>query len=520
MILPFLRQLLPWVTPPIIGAIIGYVTNDIAIRMLFRPLKEVRVFGLRVPFTPGIFPKERYVLSRSIGRMVSRELITEEALRRQIGSQKTRAQLAASVSSLSSRLLSTPLSGLSANASSALSSSLKTILGDLLTRFFSSRAGIYAVRDILGRIVSSLGALKARELANRLELRPLLSERLLPLLAEKGTRESLALSVALSISERAADLLSDPLIDAAAGIVEPLMDPAVDRLVEWLHSSRMHAELESKGRRLLSGILEKLNLLQRFLLSAGQFDRRLDEKMPEIVDDTIATLEATARDPVNQRAILSMIAEALRDWRGSLASGRDGQGMERLTEALTTIVSGFLSELESPERREKAADTIMDKLLGTGDPTLGNLALRFLGLREEQIVDGLSNRLLEYLGRKETSGLFSHELAGFLERFLSDNAQTPIGTILHLDSEAKGKLDAFLTDRLIGLVDAKLPEILKGIDVEELVVQKIDALDVKDVERLLLEVIASHLRWIDVFGAILGFVIGLFQLLLRVLRVS
>ncbi|MBE3064659.1 MAG: DUF445 family protein, partial [Spirochaetes bacterium] len=68
------------------------------------------------------------------------------------------------------------------------------------------------------------------------------------------------------------------------------------------------------------------------------------------------------------------------------------------------------------------------------------------------------------------------------------------------------------------LVDAKLPEILRGVDVEELVVRKIEGLDVKDVERLLLQVIASHLKWINVFGAILGFLIGLVQDILRLLR--
>jgi uncharacterized membrane protein YheB (UPF0754 family) len=56
--------------------------------------------------------------------------------------------------------------------------------------------------------------------------------------------------------------------------------------------------------------------------------------------------------------------------------------------------------------------------------------------------------------------------------------------------------------------------------VEELVVQKIDGLDVRDVERLILEVLSTHLRWINVFGAILGFVIGLVQVGLRIFHVS
>ncbi|MDR0302848.1 MAG: DUF445 family protein, partial [Treponema sp.] len=50
--------------PPIAGAIIGFVTNVVAIRMLFRPLKEIRFLGARLPFTPGILPKQRQKLAQ------------------------------------------------------------------------------------------------------------------------------------------------------------------------------------------------------------------------------------------------------------------------------------------------------------------------------------------------------------------------------------------------------------------------------------------------------------------------
>ena len=42
-------RIITLVLPPVLGAIIGYVTNAIAIRMLFRPLTEKRILGLRVP---------------------------------------------------------------------------------------------------------------------------------------------------------------------------------------------------------------------------------------------------------------------------------------------------------------------------------------------------------------------------------------------------------------------------------------------------------------------------------------
>lgn len=43
----------------LVGGFIGYVTNDIAIRMLFRPHTAKHFMGWRVPFTPSIIVNEK-----------------------------------------------------------------------------------------------------------------------------------------------------------------------------------------------------------------------------------------------------------------------------------------------------------------------------------------------------------------------------------------------------------------------------------------------------------------------------
>jgi len=66
--------------PPILGGIIALSTNWIAIKMLFRPHKEKRIFGIRIPFTPGLIPKERGRLARKLGEAVSTHLLTPDIL--------------------------------------------------------------------------------------------------------------------------------------------------------------------------------------------------------------------------------------------------------------------------------------------------------------------------------------------------------------------------------------------------------------------------------------------------------
>lgn len=67
-----------YILPPVIGAVIGYFTNLIAVRMLFYPHKAVYVFGHQLPFTPGAIPKGKARLAKSAGKIVQNELFTRE----------------------------------------------------------------------------------------------------------------------------------------------------------------------------------------------------------------------------------------------------------------------------------------------------------------------------------------------------------------------------------------------------------------------------------------------------------
>ena len=71
---------LQYISGPVLGAVIGYITNDIAIRMLFRPRTAKYIFGKRVPFTPGIIPKEKNRIAGAIGGAISENLMNKEVL--------------------------------------------------------------------------------------------------------------------------------------------------------------------------------------------------------------------------------------------------------------------------------------------------------------------------------------------------------------------------------------------------------------------------------------------------------
>lgn len=65
-----------------VGSVIGGVTNELAIRMLFRPLKPWYIGSWRVPFTPGLIPSRRDDIAIQMGRLVEEHLLTTEGIRR------------------------------------------------------------------------------------------------------------------------------------------------------------------------------------------------------------------------------------------------------------------------------------------------------------------------------------------------------------------------------------------------------------------------------------------------------
>ena len=76
-----------------IGALIGGVTNLLAIRMLFRPY-DAKYFGKwRIPFTPGLIPKRQDELANQLGRLVTNYLVTTASIQSKLREPMYQEQL-------------------------------------------------------------------------------------------------------------------------------------------------------------------------------------------------------------------------------------------------------------------------------------------------------------------------------------------------------------------------------------------------------------------------------------------
>lgn len=70
--------LVPWIVAPLVGALIGYVTNRVAVMMIFRPYRPRRILGMTVH---GLVPRRQPDLAKSIGGVVGDHLVRPEDLR-------------------------------------------------------------------------------------------------------------------------------------------------------------------------------------------------------------------------------------------------------------------------------------------------------------------------------------------------------------------------------------------------------------------------------------------------------
>lgn len=72
--------MLKFIIAPIVGGIIGYITNDLAIKMLFHPRRAVYIGKFHIPFTPGLIPQQKKRVAASIGRVISKQLLNAATL--------------------------------------------------------------------------------------------------------------------------------------------------------------------------------------------------------------------------------------------------------------------------------------------------------------------------------------------------------------------------------------------------------------------------------------------------------
>ena len=84
---------MPFIVFPPVGALIGALTNQIAIKMLFRPYHPWRLGRWRLPFTPGVIPQQRHVIAKNMAKTFEANLLSGQEIHRLITGDKVQVAL-------------------------------------------------------------------------------------------------------------------------------------------------------------------------------------------------------------------------------------------------------------------------------------------------------------------------------------------------------------------------------------------------------------------------------------------
>lgn len=82
-----------YIFPVLLGGFIGWFTNYLAIKMLFKPHKKLYFGKLPLPFTPGLIPKEKERIAESLSYIISKEFFSKDILKKYLTSKEMESKI-------------------------------------------------------------------------------------------------------------------------------------------------------------------------------------------------------------------------------------------------------------------------------------------------------------------------------------------------------------------------------------------------------------------------------------------
>ncbi len=519
---------LPWILPPLLGAIIGYVTNRIAIKMLFRPLNPKRFLGIRVPLTPGVIPRNRFDLARTIGRMVSEQLLSPQALREQLDRPEFRESLTRWIGERRRALMQRPLGGGArdgqADTDAAAgpldqggSSFPEGLVEELLGAFLSSPQCAEMVRSLADRVTEDLGDKRISDITSAEQLSGFVHGSVLPALKNDALSDTAAEFVSNWIREqfnqnrRLKEYLTPENLDVVQALIRNNLPTATWLIFNWLRQPDMSEKLVKIAQDLVVDTVSHQSLMTRVILSLSGKKEEAIRDMPGIISRVIDDAEQALKAPEMQDLIGDAVGVAMDRISGRRIKwliGRNEQTIYWMADRVTRHALTSLAEIPEGNVRE-AANRFYES---NSDFTLGEFAERTLGVRTAAVSGVTANLMVNYLADPATPASISRLARQMGTNGNGDGEPTTLEALVPLSDETAERIDEYLGEQVIGFLSAQLPELSGILDVESMVTNRINSFDVKEVEELVMSISGKHLRWINWFGAGLGAIIGLIQL--------
>lgn len=518
---------LPWMIPPLIGALIGYVTNYIAIRMLFRPLHPWRLLGIRLPLTPGIIPAKRGELAQRMGKMVGSHLLTADDVRQALEKPVFHRELKGTVNVKLRAFLDRDLGPLATLVPESYQRRFRELVTTLRTQAVRIASDYLASTDfdrqLRGFIREKGDALLARDLESFLTparyqgLQQHLDARLTTILQSPEAARTVErfvderLERLLQSDRSLRDLLPEDLVEVLLQLIEREVPPLLERFGGLLYDPDFRKRLVERARQGIDAFLDSLGGLAGLLSGFINLDQ-IYNRIPEFLDKAGEEASHWLREKKTQQQVAAM----LRDRLEGLLDKPLGQFLEKAPYEKIAGARRYLNERSVAALQSRRTTEL---LLGFADNGLQRIKDRsFRSLLDANLPDASVQRLQDELGDRLLKLVRSAQATAAIDAAIKDKLeiwvfQKPLGRLAErLPADVLEELEEGLYRQVGEVLQKEVPPLIETLNVARMVEEKVNQLDILQVEDLLMGIMKEQFKYINLFGAILGFLIGLINL--------
>ncbi|WP_283706031.1 DUF445 family protein [Clostridium perfringens] len=486
----------------LIGAVIGYITNWLAIKMLFRPREAKYIFGMKLPFTPGLIPKEKSRIANKVGETVGTHLLNSDSLSKALKDDKIKAkfnevakekinQIINSNSTLENSLKNTLGENYYALKGNMIDNIAKTILESIQEEEFKNKVKFYIVDFIKERlnkepekIIDFINSNKFREvIINTLE--------------EEKTRDIIGKALLKEVKTLGKeDLTIEEVIpENIKPYIEEYVKSQKDTLVDIIKNLLRDNEVSHKIK---SAINDNIPSIVSMFLSGDV----IYGKLVSLVDKSLS--EEENKEYICDAA-LAFVHESMKKKVSDVINNVGEEKLEVISDALGDKISKKLNT-------EENIDSIISKLnckISSFNSYEEIIKVLFNDY-ENILIDNIDSMISRIVNNNQLSGGISKIIEKVFDKFLQNSLNDICYNKQNLENSIMSILDNLYND----FVENKSAKVLEIVDISSIVEEQINAFEVDYAEEIIIGIANKELKAITWLGALLGGILGILSPLL------
>ncbi|MDZ7545847.1 DUF445 family protein [Clostridium perfringens] len=486
----------------LIGAVIGYITNWLAIKMLFRPREAKYIFGMKLPFTPGLIPKEKSRIANKVGETVGTHLLNSDSLSKALKDDKIKAkfnevakekinQVINSNSTLEESLKNTLGENYYALKGNMINNIAKTILESIQEEEFKNKVKFYIVDSIKERL--NKNPEKIIDFINSNKFR----EVIINTLEEEKTRDIIgkALLKEVKTLEKEDLTIEEVIPENIKPYIEEYVKSQKDTLVDIIKNLLRDDEVSHKIK---SAINDNIPSIVSMFLSGDV----IYGKLVSLVDKSLS--EEENKEYICDAA-LAFVHESMKKKVSDVINNVGEEKLQVISDALGDKISKKLNT-------EENIDSIISKLnckISSFNSYEEIIKVLFNDY-ENILIDNIDSMISRIVNNNQISGEISKIIEKVFDKFLQNSLNDICYNKQNLENSIMSILDNLYND----FVENKSAKVLEIVDISSIVEEQINAFEVDYAEEIIIGIANKELKAITWLGALLGGILGILSPLL------